>query len=67
MDGFVPADSGKFPRCGGGGGLSCALMYSIAGIRSQASEAMKKRWSPGRASVTVMCITTQGRNQSHAG
>jgi uncharacterized protein YndB with AHSA1/START domain len=30
-------------------------------------EAMKKRWSPSRTSVTVMCITTQRRNQPYAG
>jgi hypothetical protein len=30
-------------------------------------EAMKKRWSPSWTSVTVMCITTQRKNQPYAG
>jgi hypothetical protein len=29
-------------------------------------EAMKKRWSPSRTSVTVMCITIQRRNRPYA-
>jgi hypothetical protein len=32
----------------------------------RALEAMKKRWSPSRTSVTVMCITTQRRNRPYA-
>ena len=27
----------------------------------------EKRWSPSRTGVTVMCITTQRRNQPYAG
>jgi hypothetical protein len=30
-------------------------------------EAVRKRWSPSRTSVTVMCIITQGGNQPYAG
>lgn len=29
--------------------------------------AMKRRWSSSRTSVTLMCITTQRRNQPYAG
>jgi hypothetical protein len=42
---------------------SCARWHPSGTSR----EAMKKRWSPSRTSVTIMCITTQRRNQPHAG
>jgi len=41
---------------------SCARWHPSGTSR----EAMKKRWSPSRTSVTVMCITTERRNQPYA-
>jgi hypothetical protein len=40
--------------------LSCVVRQVTNPIR------VKKRWSPSRTSVIVMCITTQRKNQPDA-
>ena len=42
------------------------VLTSAGAIEVTVPRGDEKRWSPSRTGVTVMCITTQRRNQPHA-